>query len=179
MIFAYWWPDASSFGVVELNEADMLFPLKKNRKTRKSNLAITVSIFYDEKVVSLAANLKPSERGELEITDLNQIYLSQGELRVEQLPRGTRGLDVGNFSRNAGRVRNSFIRFEARQGLRLDVRKNWRGARALLILKCCSLARHLIQRIWELFAADRVPYTLIETFSSGIAERSARRRNSK
>ena len=94
-IFAYAVDNPSEFGVVSFNADGKALSLEEKPVTPKSNWAIPGFYFYDASVVERAKSLKPSHRGEYEITDLNQTYLEDGMLRVEKIPRGTAWLDLG------------------------------------------------------------------------------------
>jgi glucose-1-phosphate thymidylyltransferase len=95
LIFAYPVRDPERYGVVEFDAQDRVISIEEKPKQPRSNYAIPGIYFYDGQVVELAASLKPSARGEIEITDLNRLYMDQGNLRVEVLGRGYAWLDAG------------------------------------------------------------------------------------
>jgi len=94
-IFGYYVEDPERFGIVEFDEKGSVVSIEEKPQNPKSNYCVTGLYFYDNRVVDFAKNLKPSARGELEITDLNRIYLEQGDLNVELLGQGFTWLDTG------------------------------------------------------------------------------------
>ena len=117
-VFAYHVHDPERYGVAEFDKNNQVISLEEKPTQLKSNYAVTGLYFYDNQVVSLAKGLKPSPRGELEITDLNKLYLSQKNLRVEIMDRGYTWLDTGTHDSllDAGQFISTI---ENRQGLKV------------------------------------------------------------
>ncbi len=144
-IFAYWVANPTAYGVVEFGDDGIALSIEEKPATPKSNYAVPGLYFYDNDVIEIARSLRPSDRGEYEITDVNRAYLNQGRLSVEVLARGTAWLDTGTFDLLA--AAGDYVRtLEQRQGLKVSVPEEvaWRmgfiddeqlAQRAKLLLK--------------------------------------------
>ena len=117
-IFGYWVANPQRYGVVEFNEKNEVISIEEKPKYPKSNYAVPGLYFYDNEVVNIAKNLKPSARGELEITDVNLTYLKKGNLKVELLGRGYAWLDTGTPDSLLD-ASNYIATMERRQGLKI------------------------------------------------------------
>jgi glucose-1-phosphate thymidylyltransferase len=117
-VFGYAVSNPSEYGVATINEKGQVLELEEKPQTPKSNIAVTGLYFYDDRAVGFAERLKPSKRGEIEITDLNKVYLELDELSCTILPRGTAWLDTGSFKGLHDAA--TFVRItEERTGLRI------------------------------------------------------------
>ncbi len=118
IVFAYHVSDPERYGVVEFDKANKVISIEEKPSIAKSNYAVPGIYFYDNSVVKVAKNLKPSARGEYEITDINKHYLAQGNLQVRTLTRGTAWLDTGTFA--SLNQASQFVQvIEERQGLKI------------------------------------------------------------
>jgi glucose-1-phosphate thymidylyltransferase len=136
-VFGYYVEDPHRFGVVEFDDAGKVLSVEEKPKSPKSNYAITGLYFYDNRVVEFARSLRPSARGELEITDLNRLYLERGELDVKLLGRGFAWLDTGTVESLFDAA--DFVHMmERRQGIKISApeeiafRQGWISREELL-----------------------------------------------
>ena len=126
-VFGYWVDDPERYGVAEFDRDGNCLSIEEKPERPKSNYAVVGLYFYPNKVVDVAANIKPSARGELEITTVNQEFLKDGELRVQTLPRGFAWLDTGTHDSLA--EASIYVEvLEKRQGLKIAYRQGWISA---------------------------------------------------
>jgi glucose-1-phosphate thymidylyltransferase len=119
LVFAYPVKDPQRYGVIEFNERGRALTIEEKPKQPRSHFAVPGLYFYDGRVVEIASQLKPSARGELEITDLNRVYLERGELKVEQMGRGVAWLDAGTHE-SLLQAANFVQAVEERQGMMIS-----------------------------------------------------------
>jgi len=138
-IFAYQVADPENYGVIEFGANGDVISLEEKPKKPKSNFVVPGLYFYDESILDIAKQVKPSQRGELEITSINQSYLKLGKLKVSILPRGTAWMDTGTFA--SLHDASSYVRaLEDRQGTKISCleeiayRNNWISMNELLQL---------------------------------------------
>ena len=117
-VFGYWVRDPERYGVAEFDDTGRVIGLEEKPKKPRSHYAVTGLYFYDGRAPELAAQLSPSSRGELEITDLNRLYLQEANLRLEKMGRGYAWLDTGTHE-SLLQASNFIETIEQRQGLRV------------------------------------------------------------
>ena len=118
-IFGYWVGDPTSYGVVELNSKDMPVSIEEKPKKPKSNWAVTGLYLYSKEAIQIAKNLKPSRRGEIEITDVNRHFIKKGKMGIQLLGRGVAWLDMGTH--DSLQEASAFVSsIEKRQGLKIS-----------------------------------------------------------
>ena len=157
MVFGYQVSDPERYGVVEFSPDGVVLGIEEKPKKPKSNYAVPGLYFYDGQVVQMARDLKPSARGELEITDLNMAYLKRGELRVSLLSRGIAWLDTGT-PQSLLEAAQFVYTIEARQGLRIACLEEVAYlkkfitrddlARTVEKLPRCAYKDYIVQRFW-------------------------------
>ncbi|KPM31207.1 Glucose-1-phosphate thymidylyltransferase [Croceitalea dokdonensis DOKDO 023] len=157
IIYAYHVTDPERYGVVEFDEAGKVISIEEKPKAPKSNYAVPGIYFYDNEVVEIAKNMKPSARGELEITDVNKEYLRRGKLQVSIMDRGTAWLDTGTFASlmQAGQ----FVQvIEERQGLKI-------GAIESAAYKMGYITKNQFKKLSEPFLKSGYSKRLLEVIS--------------
>ncbi|HLG91158.1 MAG TPA: glucose-1-phosphate thymidylyltransferase RfbA [Candidatus Saccharimonadales bacterium] len=118
IVFGYQVADPERYGVVDFDDAGKVISIEEKPDRPKSNYAVTGLYFYDNQVIEIAKNLKPSDRGEIEITDINNSYLKQGKLKVSLLDRGSAWLDTGTFA-SLNQAAQFVQVIEERQGVKI------------------------------------------------------------
>ncbi|WP_069162039.1 glucose-1-phosphate thymidylyltransferase RfbA [Nocardia altamirensis] len=154
-VFAYWVSDPTAYGVVEFTDGRAV-SIEEKPKAPRSNYAIPGLYFYDNDVIEIARTLRPSARGEYEITDINRAYLEQDRLRVDVLARGTAWLDTGTFDSLLDAA--NYVRtIEERQGLKIGVPEEvaWRQG-YIDDEQLCKLAEPLVRSGYGSYLLDLI-----------------------
>ncbi|MFD6393539.1 glucose-1-phosphate thymidylyltransferase RfbA [Nocardia sp. NPDC055029] len=154
-VFAYWVSDPTAYGVVEFEQGRAV-SIEEKPKVPRSNYAIPGLYFYDNDVVDIARELRPSARGEYEITDINRAYLEQGKLSVDVLARGTAWLDTGTFDSLLDAA--NYVRtIEERQGLKIGVPEEVAWRRGLITDdQLCELAEPMVRSGYGRYLLDLI-----------------------
>lgn len=163
-VFAYYVRDPERYGVVAFNEEGTATSIEEKPDEPKSNWAVTGMYFYDNDVLDIAASIRPSPRGELEITDVNRVYLERGKLKVTQLGRGFAWLDTG--TPDSMHEAAAFVRtIEHRQGIKvacpeeIAIEAGWKSSEEVTArartLGLSEYSRYLLRRAAELGNADK------------------------
>ncbi|MEU4597819.1 MULTISPECIES: glucose-1-phosphate thymidylyltransferase RfbA [Nocardia] len=154
-VFAYWVSDPTAYGVVEFVDGRAV-SIEEKPKVPRSNYAIPGLYFYDNDVVEIARELRPSARGEYEITDINRAYLEQGRLSVDVLARGTAWLDTGTFDSLLDAA--NYVRtIEERQGLKIGVPEEVAWRRGLISDdQLCELAEPMVRSGYGRYLLDLI-----------------------
>ncbi|MFC9476666.1 MULTISPECIES: glucose-1-phosphate thymidylyltransferase RfbA [unclassified Nocardia] len=154
-VFAYWVKDPTAYGVVEFDQGRAV-SIEEKPKVPRSNYAIPGLYFYDNDVVEIARELKPSARGEYEITDINRAYLEQNRLSVDVLARGTAWLDTGTFDSLLDAA--NYVRtIEERQGLKIGVPEEVAWRRGLISdEQLCKLAEPMVRSGYGRYLLDLI-----------------------
>ena len=157
-VFGYWVRDPRRYGVVQFDGEGRAVSIEEKPRKPKSSWAVTGLYFYDNQVLDIAANLKPSPRGELEITDVNMAYLRQGDLHVERLGRGIAWLDTGTHETLM--QASSYIEaIETRQGLKVACVEEIAYRKGFIdAAQVEELARPLMQNQYGRYLMDMLTY---------------------
>ena len=144
-VFGYYVKDPERYGVVDFNDDGQAIDLEEKPKNPKSNYAVTGLYFYDNDVIEIAKSIKPSPRGELEITDVNKVYMERGDLNVEVMGRGYAWLDTGTHA-SLLQASNFIQVMEERQGLKIACPEEIAFSKGYIdAAQVESLASHLLK----------------------------------